>query len=96
MDESIVVLPTCSLPHFFFSFSSVQVLHENAEFPVGVSEFTLHGLPLQDEGSDLHEVLVALHALVVPGKEEYGLGLTFRYMDMFRKSCKETKRRELP
>ena len=28
-----------------------------------------HRLPLEDEGADLDQVLVALHALVVPAKE---------------------------
>ena len=46
--------------------SSVQVLHEYGELPVGVSQLALHGLPLEDEGAYLDQVLVALHALVVP------------------------------
>ena len=31
-----------------------------------------HRLPLEDEGADLDQVLVALHALVVPAKERDG------------------------
>ncbi len=31
-----------------------------------------HRLPLEDEGADLDQVLVALHALVVPARERDG------------------------
>ena len=44
----------------------VEVLHEDGELPVGVPQLAGHRLPLEDQGADLDEVLVALHALVVP------------------------------
>lgn len=44
----------------------VQVLHEDAQLPVGVANLALHSLPLEYEGPDLDKVLVALHALVGP------------------------------
>ena len=44
----------------------VEVLHEDGELPVGVAQLPRHRLPLEDQGADLDEVLVALHALVVP------------------------------
>ena len=44
----------------------VKVLHEDGELPVGVAQLPGHRLPLEDQGADLDEVLVALHALVVP------------------------------
>ena len=44
----------------------VEVLHEDGELPVGVAQLPGHRLPLEDQGADLDEVLVALHALVVP------------------------------
>ena len=46
----------------------VEVLHEDGELPVGVPQLAGHHLPLEDQGADLDEVLVALHALVVPEK----------------------------
>ena len=45
----------------------VEVLHEDGELPVGVPQLAGHRLPLEDQGANLDEVLVALHALVVPG-----------------------------
>ena len=44
----------------------VEVLHEDGELPVGVAQLPRHRLPLEDQGADLDEVLVALHALVMP------------------------------
>jgi hypothetical protein len=61
-----VVLIVC----FFSLSSSVQVLHEDGELPVCVPELPLHRLALQDEGADLDQVLVALHAFVVTEKRE--------------------------
>jgi hypothetical protein len=46
----------------------IQILHEDGEFPEYVSQFPLNCLPLQNQGSNLHQVLVALHAFIVPGK----------------------------
>ena len=54
-----------SLPHHCAS-ALVEVLHEDGELAVGVAELAGHRLPLQNEGADLHEVLIALHAFVVP------------------------------
>ena len=43
----------------------IEVLHQDGELPVGVSQLALHRLAFQDEGADLDQVLVALHALVM-------------------------------
>ena len=52
----------CNFSCFVFS---IQILHQNGKFPEGMSQLALHGLSLQDEGSNLDQVLIALHTFVV-------------------------------
>lgn len=50
----------------------LQVLHKDGHLPERASQFPLKGLPLQDKCADGEEVIVATHALVVPGVGDTG------------------------
>ena len=65
----------------------VEVLHEDGELPVGVAQLPGHRLPLEDQGADLDEVLVALHALVVPEMNDIDSSGYFQILQHLTYSC---------
>ena len=52
--------------------SSIQILHKNGKFSESMSQFSLHGLSFQNQGTNFDQILVAFHALVMSVKMKKG------------------------